>query len=144
MTFQIFYFIFRFWFDQFILRMNIWSIWIQRNFKSNDALLVRAIVYSHSDPLFIFRWKQIKALFYLSSYQIANVIYTVHTIPFKRLESYIWKDALNWSKVTVKTFIMLQKISISNKYICSFELSIHQRQFLQKIWSSTTVFNIDN
>ncbi len=32
------------------------------------------------------------------------------------------KDALNWSKVTVKTF-MLQKISILNK-CCSFELSI--------------------
>ncbi len=32
-------------------------------------------------------------------------------------------DALNWSKVTVKTFIMLQNISISNK-CCSFELSV--------------------
>ncbi len=31
---------------------------------------------------------------------------------------------LNRSKVAVKTFIMLQKISISNK-CCSFELSIH-------------------
>jgi len=35
------------------------------------------------------------------------------------------EDVLNQSKVTVKTFIMLQKISISNKR--SFELSIHQR-----------------
>ncbi len=34
------------------------------------------------------------------------------------------KDALNESEVTVKTFIMLQKISVSNKR-CSFELSIH-------------------
>ncbi len=32
------------------------------------------------------------------------------------------QDALNWSKVTGKTFRMLQKISISNK-CCSFELS---------------------
>ncbi len=31
---------------------------------------------------------------------------------------------LNWSKVTVKTFILIQKISVSNK-ICSFEPSIH-------------------
>ncbi len=31
------------------------------------------------------------------------------------------KVALNWSKVTVKTFILLQKITISNK-CCSFEL----------------------
>ncbi len=36
------------------------------------------------------------------------------------------KDAFNCSNVTVKTFIMLQTISISNKH-CSFELSIHQR-----------------
>ncbi len=27
------------------------------------------------------------------------------------------EDAFNWSKVTVKTFVMLQKISISNKCI---------------------------
>ncbi|MDN8907574.1 hypothetical protein Q0O77_14770, partial [Staphylococcus aureus] len=53
------------------------------------------------------------------------------------------------AKVTVKTFIMLQKISISNK-CCSFELSIHQRILKKsttvstKILSSTTVFNIDN
>ncbi len=33
------------------------------------------------------------------------------------------KDALNWSKVTVKTLIMLQKVSISNK-CCSFELCL--------------------
>ncbi len=31
------------------------------------------------------------------------------------------KDALNWPEVTVKTFIMLEKISISNK-CCSFKL----------------------
>ncbi len=36
------------------------------------------------------------------------------------------KDALNWSKVMIKTFIMLQIISISDK-CCSSELSIHQR-----------------
>ncbi len=37
---------------------------------------------------------------------------------FKKRNKYFLfsKDALNWSKVTVKTFIMLQKISISNKY----------------------------
>ncbi len=36
------------------------------------------------------------------------------------------KDTLHWSKLTVKTFIMLQNTNILNKY-CSFELSIHQR-----------------
>ncbi len=42
------------------------------------------------------------------------------------------KHAFNWSKVTVKTFIMLQKIFILNK-CCSFELSIHQR-ILKKMY----------
>ncbi len=43
---------------------------------------------------------------------------------WKKEESYpknerlLSKNALNWSKVTVKTFIVLQKISISNK--CCF------------------------
>ncbi len=52
---------------------------------------------------------------------------------------------MRWSKVTIKTFIMLQKISISNK-CCAFELSIHQKSYIMvstKIWSSTAVFNID-
>ncbi len=48
------------------------------------------------------------------------------------------KDDLNRSKVMIKTFIMLQMISISDKY-CSSELSIHQRN-LKKLYS--TVFNI--
>ncbi len=44
-----------------------------------------------------------------------------------------WKklmDALNWWKVTIKTF-MLQKISISNK-CCSSEPSIHQKKKKKK------------
>ncbi len=43
-----------------------------------------------------------------------------------------WKklmDALNWWKVTIKTF-MLQKISISNK-CCSSEPSIHQKKSIK-------------
>ncbi len=59
-----------------------------------------------------------------------------------------WKE-INTKKlkVTVKTFIMLQKISISNK-CCSFKL--HQRilkkciKVSTKILSSTTVFNYNN
>ncbi len=43
----------------------------------------------------------------------------------KKLTLLLIKDALNWSKVTVKTLKMLQKISVSNK-CCSFELSINQ------------------
>ncbi len=61
------------------------------------------------------------------------------------------KDALNWPKVTAKAFIMLLKISISDKCY-SFELSIHlwilkKNQCITvstKICISTTVFNIDN
>jgi len=50
--------------------------------------------------------------------------------------------ALNLSKVTVKIFIMLQKIYISNK--CSFEL-VYQRVMKKKnnykILSRKTIFN---
>ncbi len=42
------------------------------------------------------------------------------------------KDTFNWSKMTVNTFIIVQKISISNK-CCSFKLLIHRRiRFTQK------------
>ncbi len=37
--------------------------------------------------------------------------------------------------MTVKTFIMLQKISVSNKR-CSFDLSIHQRILKNRIYQS--------
>ncbi len=47
------------------------------------------------------------------------------------------KEALNWSKVMIKTFIMLQKISISDKS-CSSELFNNQWN-LKKIYSD--VFN---
>ncbi len=64
---------------------------------------------------------------------------------WKRLILFFSKDALNLSKVTVNTFIMLQKISILNK-CCSFELAIHQRilekkciMVSTKILRSTTV-----
>ncbi len=44
------------------------------------------------------------------------------------------KDALNCPKVKVNAFIMLQKISISNKS-CSFEFSIHQIILKNKMFS---------
>ncbi len=50
---------------------------------------------------------------------------------------------LNWWKVTVKSFIMLEKISVNSNKCCPFELSIHQR-ILKNTFSGTTVFNIDN
>ncbi len=66
-----------------------------------------------------------------------------YTVMFKSLASVVFffffkkfiflsiKDALNWSIVTIKTFIMLQKISILNR-CCCFELSI-QLWILKKI-----------
>ncbi len=45
---------------------------------------------------------------------------------FYNLKLSFSKDALHWSKVAVKTCIMLQKIAISNKWH-SFEYSINQR-----------------
>ncbi len=45
------------------------------------------------------------------------------------------KDALNWSKVMIQIFILLQNINISDK-CCSSELSIHQRNLksLLRYW----------
>ncbi len=51
------------------------------------------------------------------------VRYHSKTFLFDRNYFLYCTDALNWSKVTVKTFIMWQKISISNT-CCSFELSV--------------------
>ncbi len=60
---------------------------------------------------------------------------------FKRLESkiifhsfihsFISKDAFNWLEMTVKTFTMVQRISISNNW-CSIFLSIHQGSWKPK------------
>jgi len=44
----------------------------------------------------------------------------------KEMNTFINKEALTWLKETVKTFIMSQNISISNKH-CTFKLCIHQR-----------------
>ncbi len=38
-------------------------------------------------------------------------------IPWKKLIPFFSKNALYWSKLTVKTFIMLQKIYISNQHV---------------------------
>ena len=51
-----------------------------------------------------------------------NMMIYIFVETIKRLR--VIKDALKCSEVTVKIFIMQQKISISNK-CCSFELSIH-------------------
>ncbi len=58
--------------------------------------------------------------------QIKSIKQTEKVFLLKKLILLFSKDALNWSKVTVKIFIMLQNIYFSKK-CCSFELSIHHR-----------------
>ncbi len=77
------------------------------------------------------------------------VLFNIYTLLFKSLGSVqfllinFFKKLillfiyLNWSKVTMKTFTMLQD-SISNK-CCSFELSIHQSIHTKKRLVSTKI-----
>ncbi len=75
--------------------------------------------------------------------------YYIYIFFLKKLIFLFRKDALNWSNVTVKTFIILLNSSISSK-CCSFEHSNYQSLFINpkktkfitvsvKILSSTTV-----
>ncbi len=55
-----------------------------------------------------------------------------------------WPTARSAGSTQGRHIMMLQKISISNK-CCPFQLYIHQRfKVSTRIWSSTTVFNIDD
>jgi len=58
----------------------------------------------------------------------------LHIVPLIIIFS---KDVINWSKVTVYTFLMLQKLSLSYK-CCSFELCIHQI-ILKRTFFSTLI-----
>ncbi len=72
------------------------------------------------------------------------LILAVHHSFHKKFILLFIKDALNWSKVTVKTFIVSQNISISNK-CCYFESwKIKCITVSTKLLCSTIVFNIDN
>ncbi len=70
---------------------------------------------------------------------------------FKEMNTFIQQGCIKLikcdSKTLNKSFLMLQKISISNK-CSSFILSVYQNILIKgvstKIWSITTVFNIDN
>ncbi len=56
------------------------------------------------------------------------------------------KEAFNWSKVTVKTCIMLQKITIVKK-CCSFESEDPENKYIAvstQILNNKTVFRIDD
>ncbi len=83
-------------------------------------------------------------------YWFSLYIMSVRLIFLNKLLLLFIMDISYWPKVSVKTFIMLQNIAISNK-CCSLELSIHlwilknkMYHVSTKILSSTTVFNIDN
>jgi len=65
--------------------------------------------------------------------------YKLLTIEFKSLGSVRKKKyRLNWSKLRVKTFVMLQNIYISNKYVLLNVMFIKDQGFRKYI----TVFNI--
>ncbi len=84
------------------------------------------------------------------------------TQPFCRIQTLVWetlehfcsqslpfvslfnRDALHFSKVTVETFIMSQKISVSYKCCFLFIKKSRKIKCITKILCSTTVFNIDN
>ncbi len=63
---------------------------------------------------------------------------------FQMFRVYCSKDALNWSKVTGKTFMMLQNISVSNKCCFFFYQRILKKVTVSTKILSSTVFNIDN
>ncbi len=80
----------------------------------------------------VFLWSKLHFQHHYSSLQ-CHMIFRNHSniqkFGVRFLKSYklillFSNDALNSSKVTAKTFITLQKISISNK-CCSFEIFIH-------------------
>ncbi len=84
------------------------------------------------------------AQFLIMHEECAAKPFSVHAT-FQMFGAFLWKQFIqhtNFSKVTVKTSIMLQKISTYNK-CCSFELYFHQKQCIAKIWKSITVLNID-
>ncbi len=93
---------------------------------------------------------QLKVMFYSSVKSKPSENKHKFVCFFKKLKLLFSKDTLNWSKVTVKTF-MLQKISISNKswgffFWTFYSSKNHERSNVSvstKIWSSTS-FNIDN
>ncbi len=97
------------------------TAWLQTFFKISSFVFSRTKkfiqVWGCVNDIFIFGW----------------------TIPLVLLFS---MDTLNWSKVMIKTFLMLQKIYISDK-CCSSELSIHQRN-LKKILLSCFQQNNNN
>ncbi len=123
-----------------------WFLWSKLNFHHHySSLQCHMIFRNHSNML--------------ESRNISNFINAENScaaqyfcgnsdaLPFKSLKSerfYLlkkWmlsfiKDAWNWSKVTVNTFVMFLKISISNKS-CSFDLSIHQ--WILKIFFPTKI-----
>ncbi len=70
--------------------------------------------------------------------RFCNIIHYTKILGIEIITFWFSKD---WSKVMIKTFIMLQKISISDK-CCSSELSIHQRN-LKKIFSAFNIIIIN-
>ncbi len=88
-------------------RLSNWFEWILWNLRRSKYHLVFSI-----------------SLYMKHLWKINEAMIHVLRI-FKEIILLFSKDALRWSKVTVKTFIMLQNIYISKK-CCYFELCIYQ------------------
>ncbi len=92
---------------------------------------------------------------------MSNFLLKIHALPFKSLGSVrflkkklilLFKDTFNWSKVTVTTFIRLQKISISinavllnfllNQGILQFFLQISQKLKAAQLFSTLIIKNV--
>ncbi len=74
--------------------------------------------------------------------QVSDLLYTTiqNFFIWKKLMLLFSKDTTNWSKVTVKTFIMLEKIYISNKCY-SFELLLI-KESLKKLYFHKNIYNM--
>ncbi len=70
-------------------------------------------------------FKSSKSCRMMYKYTVYTTIQTIGINMIKKKNLFFIMNALNWSDMTVKTFMMLHKISISNK-CCSFELSIQR------------------
>ncbi len=64
---------------------------------------------------------------------------------FQEIHTFLEKDVLNWSKVTVKTFIMTKYILCQmNVVLLNFLFTKGKKTVSTAILNSTTFFNIDN
>jgi len=110
--------------------MTLWvdSMFIYFNYIKEQTLFIIFEWTIIPEPrIKLYTWK---AVFF----KMYNTVPKIGVSMIKQLIHLFSKNALTWSKVTVKTFIMVKKISISNKSCC-LELYINKKKS-----EKTTVF----